>query len=236
MQDSESKKFTFHILEENDIEDCSDLISNVYVIFSAMSNYLKYDPSDLKVGAKNLLWKILEDKTTMVAKDPEGKIIGCWVGVKLNKLAGFNSNKFKFRKDISFDLDVEKMNYNEKASILAEVEYIMLKEHYDNLVDKKESDLAVLGKFLCINPDYFGTSLSKYLVFYFGRNLIQKGLKHCYGVIYNKKAANIFTKHFPIKILNECKVTLTQASKSLVLDTFLFYTDVELGKSVLSKF
>ena len=236
MQDSESKKFSFHVLEENDIEDCSDLISNVYVNFNPLIYHLKCKSSDLKEDAKKLLSKILEDKTTVVAKDPKGKIIGCCAGVKLSRLFAFGSNPYRIRKDLCFDLDVEKMSHQEKTSIWTEVEYILLKEIYENLVVKKEEDQAFIGKFLCISPDYFGTSLIKDFVFYYGINSVQKGAKHFYGAILNMKVVKIFTKHYPVKVLNECKVTLAQANRNLVLDTFLFYCDFDTAKSLMSKF
>jgi hypothetical protein len=236
MQDSKSKKFSFHVLEENDIEDCADLISNVYVNFNPLINSLKCKPSDLKVDAKKLLSKILEDKLTMVAKDPKGKIIGCWAGVKLTKIFPLESNQYSFRKDLCFDLDVEKMSHQEKTSIWTEVEYILMKEIYENLVVKKEEDQAYIGKFYCISPDYFGTSLVKDFVFYYTMNAIQRGVKHFYGAILNIKLVNIFTKHLPIKIFNKCKVTLAQANRNLHFDTFLFYCDVDNGNSLLSKF
>jgi hypothetical protein len=234
MQDCKSKKFSLHVLEENDIEECSDLISNVFANFDPWSLKLKYEAIEMKDDIKELLSKILEDKTTIIAKDLNGKIVGCLAGVKMTKFYASGSNAFSIGKDLHFDIHLEKMSYRDKENIWEEVEYKLTKETHEILRVKKEEDQAMIGRFFIISPDYFGTSLAKELVFSVLRNGILRGMKYYYAIIFNIKAVKILTKHIPAYILNDCKVTLAEENDNLVLDTFLFYADLEKAKSLLS--
>ena len=233
MQDIKSDCFSLHILEEKDIDECAELIGNSYANFSAFTYHLKYKPTELKEGAKKLLSRIVEDKLSVVAKDSNGKIIGSYAGVKLSKINSLRSNSFKKREELNFDVNLEKMQYHAKALILEELEYIFLKQ---NLLINKDEEFAVLGKYYSVSVEYFGTSLAKDLALYYNKNLLDREMRHCYGIIFSIKVFNIFTKNYPVTILNEYKVTLVHQKKKVEFDVFLISGDAVRGKIFFSKF
>jgi hypothetical protein len=233
MQDRNLHGVSFKVLEERDIDGCAELIGKIFGNFSTFSNELELNPSDLKQGAKLGLSDIYEDQLTIIATDSQGKIIGCCAGIKLTKIRAFKNGGFKNRKNLTFDVNLQKMKVEEKNSILAELEFIFLMEPYQKLLLKNEAHLGVYGRYFCISDEYFGTSLAKYLAFKFFTNSVEKGMKHCFAIIFNRKVYKMMTKYFQGEILKEFKVVFVKENERVDIKSYLFYGSADKARLLM---
>jgi hypothetical protein len=80
-------KFTFSILQQEDLKECSELVARVFSMYDPFIFYLKISQEDLVTIIQSDLQSIIEDKLTIIAKDQENKICGCYAGFKLSRLA-----------------------------------------------------------------------------------------------------------------------------------------------------
>jgi hypothetical protein len=237
MLNDKNLKLTFRCLNYEDIDGCAELIGNVFVNFNSFTNDMEYSPEELKQTAKQGLMDILEDNLTIVALDENSKIVGCYAGVKLTKINALKTVYFKARDELTFNIDLKKMSTLDKNSVLSELEFIFLKEYYDKLILKNEEKFAVYGRYFCVKEEYFGTTLAKDLAFKFFLNCVEKGLKHCYGIVFNYKVFQLLTKYFKGEILKEFKVTFVKGNEKNEFEAFLFYGSADSIKDFLhSKF
>ena len=138
MQGTNSKIYTLEVLQEKDIDECAELIGNAFVnVCDSLLYYLQYKPNDLVDKAKITLSRIVNDKLSVVAKDSNGKIIGCCAGMKFSKIKSLGSKSFNKRDNLTFHINLENMHHQDKILLLEELEYIFLKDHYENLLTNK---------------------------------------------------------------------------------------------------
>lgn len=226
-------KMNFKILEEHNIEECAQLIGEIFVNFNSFAAELDYKPNELKEGVKKTLYEILPDKLTIVATDSNGKVIGCYAGIKFTKIQFLEKNNFKKRDNLIFNVDVEKMTLEQKNSVMGELEFLFLKEHYDKLKLKNECDQAVYGRYFCVSNDYFGTTLAKDLARNFFANLVDKNLQHCFGMVFNYKVFTLLSKYFKGEVVNQFKVTFDKITEQIDFDAFIFYGNSDSARQFL---
>ena len=229
MQGTNPKIYTLEVLQEKDIDECAELIGNAFVnVCDSLLYYLEYKPNDLKEKAKITLSKIVHDKLSVVAKDSNGKIIGCCAGMILSKIKSLGSNSFNKRENLTFNIDLKKMPHQEKILLLEELEYIFLKDHYEKLLTNKYEDFAVLGRYFCVSVEYFGSNLAKNIILFYGKNCADRGIKHSYSIVFNSKVVTMFTKHLPQTITNQYAITLYNNGKKNELDAYLFHYSYDI--------
>jgi len=188
-------------------------------MYDPFNFYLKMSQEDLLCTIQSDLQSIVDDKLTIIAKDENNEICGCYAGFKLSRLSSLYE---KSNHQIEDTIPIKNTNLISTEELYDKINYSLIKKSYDEHKSRGELDKAIFCDHFCISEKYFNTSLSKDLTFNFFQNNLEKGIEHVYGSFFNIKSLKIAQKYFKANIVKKIHVIFKEEEAEQDLNSSIF--------------
>lgn len=217
--------YVFSVIKREDLDQASELIGAVFSKHDIVTPHMKINQSDLSATVKKILASNIDEGLTFVAKDVNGKIIGCTNGRRFSKIWTTVDEHDKPLDKLSFEFDPDTATYEDKGKIIHQTIETLMRPLIQKHIHLDDMHVNVYGNYFCVSEEYFGSLLAKRLLAYSIKMLKEKGIKNLYSTIFSIKSEKICSKIFGGNYANNLTLSLIKDG-----ETKEFYAKVLVGE------